>query len=545
MSSTLMERVSSRTRYIMQEISSRTRYLIQEISNYIENSCCDINGSMIIVLLTITVIFIVFFGFLLTTTTISTTDENHCLKYYPCKSKKPHTMCKFPLEKAGTACNRLDNYGISEDEKNEILTSHNDYRKIIADELRQKSIEKSVEINIPSIKWDNNLAQIAQRWAMQCEFKHDECRNTEIFRSDQNLAIKTDLNGYEKSFGPPIKGWNDEFANKTLEDTLKANFVLDTAHFTQKGWSQRTHVGCGVARFFDNKYYRTYLVCNYGRARNNTNHSVSNTFEAATYVPFLEVIIKMLKYIDNMPCFKNKISLNNMSNKTIIYITIGIASVIIIIGILFAFFLSSEDYCLKYKPCDNGELHTMCKFPTMEAGPACYRLDSYDLTKKEKQDILDAHNKFRAIVASGKESRGQGGPQPAGIIPPLKWDNELALVAQRWAMQCDFNHDKCRHIERYHVGQNLAIRGVSSGYEKDVANGVKDWYDEVEFYNPQHVQKLNFAKETGHYTQLVWGKTTHVGCGIAKYYDKKYYQVYLVCNYGPAGNIRGMPVYET
>lgn len=103
----------------------------------------------------------------------------------------------------------------------------------------------------------------------------------------------------------------------------------------------------------------------------------------------------------------------------------------------------------------------------MEPGPACYRLDSYDLTNEERQDILNAHNKFRAIVASGKESRGQGGPQPAGIIPPLvsialklrfyyqfkidfylqqEWDNELAEVAQRWAIQCDFNHDKCRNV---------------------------------------------------------------------------------------------------
>lgn len=46
------------------------------------------------------------------------------------------------------------------------------------------------------------------------------------------------------------------------------------------------------------------------------------------------------------------------------------------------------------------------------------------------------------------------------------------------------------YLERYHVGQNLAIRGVSNGYEKSVANGVQDWYDEVEFYNPQDVQKL-------------------------------------------------------
>ena len=27
-----------------------------------------------------------------------------------------------------------------------------------------------------------------------------------------------------------------------------------------------------------------------------------------------------------------------------------------------------------------------------------------------------------------------------------KWDHELAAIAQRWAVQCDHGHDKCRNI---------------------------------------------------------------------------------------------------
>lgn len=41
------------------------------------------------------------------------------------------------------------------------------------------------------------------------------------------------------------------------------------------------------------------------------------------------------------------------------------------------------------------------------------------LSQKEKQEVLNAHNKFRKFVASGQELRGVGGRQPAGIIPPL------------------------------------------------------------------------------------------------------------------------------
>lgn len=48
----------------------------------------------------------------------------------------------------------------------------------------------------------------------------------------------------------------------------------------------------------------------------------------------------------------------------------------------------------------------------------------------------------------------------------------------------------------------------------------------------------------GHYTQLVWAKSTKIGCGIVKYKELFFNKKYLVCNYGPAGNYMDRPVYE-
>lgn len=49
----------------------------------------------------------------------------------------------------------------------------------------------------------------------------------------------------------------------------------------------------------------------------------------------------------------------------------------------------------------------------------------------------------------------------------------------------------------------------------------------------------------GHYTQLVWAKTKELGCGLVKYRKSDGWNTcYLICNYGPAGNIFNYPIYE-
>jgi len=46
----------------------------------------------------------------------------------------------------------------------------------------------------------------------------------------------------------------------------------------------------------------------------------------------------------------------------------------------------------------------------------------------------------------------------------------------------------------------------------------------------------------GHFTQVVWAKTTHVGCA-AMQLSTTSVEVNLFCNYGPGGNMRRQPVY--
>ena len=56
---------------------------------------------------------------------------------------------------------------------------------------------------------------------------------------------------------------------------------------------------------------------------------------------------------------------------------------------------------------------------------------------------------------------------------------------------------------------------------------------------------FRFTMETGHFTQLVWAKTTHVGCGYIKFKDASgSHATQIACNYGPAGNFEGQLIYK-
>merc|ERR1712106_1249824 len=72
------------------------------------------------------------------------------------------------------------------------------------------------------------------------------------------------------------------------------------------------------------------------------------------------------------------------------------------------------------------------------------------------------------------------------------------------------------------------------------SDAMTSWYDEIDDFRENPTQGSTDYLGTGHFTQLIWGKTQYVGCGFIAHegyggnnkFDTKYY----VCNYGPAGN---------
>ncbi|XP_049792275.1 venom allergen 3-like [Schistocerca nitens] len=219
--------------------------------------------------------------------------------------------------------------------------------------------------------------------------------------------------------------------------------------------------------------------------------------------------------------------------------------------------LLAVDYCAL---CRAPGSHTLCLYP--EAGPsaACTGYVPAPLTAAEKKALLDTHNGLRSRVALGQgwspNSTHDAQPKAANMRQ-MYWDDELASTAQRWADRCDSfyttrPHDECRDSPRFPVGQNVVTTAYNFPLPKDVRSRVREWYNEIDDFDPSWVSSFSFQpvedRPTAHYTQLVWGWTYLLGCGRAVFHELINGELWmverLVCNYGPSGNFLGLPLYE-
>ncbi|KAB7501844.1 Venom allergen [Armadillidium nasatum] len=104
--------------------------------------------------------------------------------------------------------------------------------------------------------------------------------------------------------------------------------------------------------------------------------------------------------------------------------------------------------------------HVLCISP--DFGPNCTARTPWYIDDRLRIEILHLHNTWRQNVALESETRGREGTQPpATNMMKMRWDYELAIIAQRKAHQCLFQHDceGCNSVVdgRFKVGQNLAL----------------------------------------------------------------------------------------
>jgi pathogenesis-related protein 1 len=145
----------------------------------------------------------------------------------------------------------------------------------------------------------------------------------------------------------------------------------------------------------------------------------------------------------------------------------------------------------------------------------------------EAREFVDAHNAVRAAV-----QRPANYPAPWAPVPPVTWSDEIAGTAQAWAehlrdtRKCGLLHSDTRD------GESLA-----AGRDMDAERAVRMWAGEIGNY--RYSPSYEFETRSGHYSQVVWRKTTHIGCGRANCGRDSV----VVCRYSPAGNRIGKAPY--
>lgn len=138
------------------------------------------------------------------------------------------------------------------------------------------------------------------------------------------------------------------------------------------------------------------------------------------------------------------------------------------------------------------------------------------------QELLAAHNSLRSAVG----------------VPPLTWSVALAAKAQAWANKlAEKNRGDQWVLQHSGPAENLAGGFISA--DSPAQRVLRGWGDEKANFDP-NTRLCISGKVCGHYTQVVWRKTTQVGCGVAVNPNGKYI---LVCNYDPPGNYIGEPAY--
>ncbi len=116
----------------------------------------------------------------------------------------------------------------------EVLAAHNKYRALH---------------HASALVWDDQLANYAENYARQCEFKHSSSPYGE------NLAT-----GYPTP-AAAVKIWYDESARYSY---AQPGYSSATGHFTQLVWQDTKKLGCGyVACNGKNGTPGKFLVCEY------------------------------------------------------------------------------------------------------------------------------------------------------------------------------------------------------------------------------------------------------------------------------------------
>ncbi|XP_035215125.1 cysteine-rich venom protein TRI1-like [Stegodyphus dumicola] len=161
-----------------------------------------------------------------------------------------------------------------------------------------------------------------------------------------------------------------------------------------------------------------------------------------------------------------------------------------------------------------------------------YDIDIY--TKEQKQYIVHLHNLYRS---------NQTEPIPKGSdLTYMEYNNTLEWTAYLYLKKCQFKHgfsEKDNMTTKQ--GQNLYW-----GWSTDINRYMWMYYEEYKWYFFNNLTCMQPYPQymCGHFTQLFWAESLHVGCARRSYcFPTSRKKIIANCHYIPKGNYQG-PAFE-
>merc|ERR1711962_1092659 len=175
------------------------------------------------------------------------------------------------------------------------LAKHNELRRRVA---KGEEPGQPGAGDMRELVWDEELEAIAQRWADQCTFEHDEERSRTMLDGTgigQNLYIsynssETDQDGLDAAVESIVQDWYDEVGLFDGSNINSFAFSQATGHYTQLVWADTDKLGCANVYFNDTShpslpYYKNLVVCNYAIGGNVLGSAIYSQGTACSSCP--------------------------------------------------------------------------------------------------------------------------------------------------------------------------------------------------------------------------------------------------------------------